>query len=111
MNDLKINARNLRKNSTQAENKIWYAIKNRQLDHKFVRQQVINNKYIVDFICKEKKLIIEIDGWQHCESDSDKKRDFYLQQCGYKVLRLWNNEVLKNLEGCLEIIKQALEEE
>ena len=96
MNDLKINARNLRKNSTQAENKIWY---------------VINNKYIVDFICKEKKLIIEIDGGQHCESDSDKKRDFYLQQCGYKVLRLWNNEVLKNLEGCLEIIKQALEEE
>ena len=111
MNYLQENARKLRKNATQAENKIWYALNNRKLGYKFVRQQVINDKYIVDFICKEKKLIIEIDGGQHCESDSDKVRDFELQQCGYKVLRLWNNEVIQNFEGCLEAIKQALREE
>ena len=110
MNILKDNAKNLRKNSTDAENKIWYEIKNRKLKYKFIRQYVFDDKYIVDFICREKKLVIEIDGGQHCDNNKDRERDAYLLSRGYKVLRLWNNDVIKNLDGCLQTIIKELED-
>ena len=73
---------------------------------KFRRQQPIDN-YIVDFVCFENRLIIEVDGGQHAaESNKDRERDFYLQQFGFKVLRFWNNEVLQNTKAVLEIIRE-----
>ena len=73
---------------------------------KFRRQQPIDN-YIVDFVCFDNRIIIEVDGGQHAdENNKDRERDFYLQQCGFKVLRFWNNEVLQNTNEVLEIIRE-----
>jgi len=73
---------------------------------KFRRQQPIDN-YIVDFVCLEKRLVIEVDGGHHAvEKLKDKKRDSYLKMRGFKVLRFWNNEVLTNINGVLEVIRE-----
>lgn len=73
---------------------------------KFRRQQPIDN-YIVDFVCFENRIIIEVDGGEHAvENNHDRERDTYLQQYGFKVLRFWNNEVLKNTDGVLEAIRE-----
>lgn len=93
---------------TEAEKLIWQNVRNKQLGHRFNRQIIIENKYIVDFYCAGKVLILEIDGGQHNDNASDKIRDAFLQERGYKVLRFWNNEVLGNLEGCLWQIRQIL---
>ena len=75
---------------------------------KFRRQQPIDN-YIVDFICFENRIIIEVDGGQHAdENNKDRERDSYLQQFGFKVLRFWNNDVLQNTNEVLEINKGKL---
>ena len=110
MQNLIKNARLLRKNSTDAEKKLWQRLKNRQLKYKFTRQYIFDNKYIVDFICREKNLVIEIDGGQHCENLRDKERDYYLNQRGYYVLRLWNNDIMNNFEGCLIHIQNILDQ-
>ena len=71
---------------------------------KFRRQQPLD-KYIVDFVCLENRLIIEVDGGQHgWENSRDEERTIHLQQFGFKVLRFWNNEVLENTSGVLEVI-------
>jgi very-short-patch-repair endonuclease len=73
---------------------------------KFRRQQPIDN-YIVDFICFENRIIIEVDGGQYAdENNKDRERDSYLQQFGFKVLRFWNNDVLQNTNEVLEIIRE-----
>jgi len=73
---------------------------------KFRRQQPIDN-YIVDFVCFENRIIIEVDGGQHAaENNKDIKRDTYLQRNGFKVLRFWNNEVLRKIDGVLEVIRE-----
>jgi len=71
---------------------------------KFRRQQPIDN-YIVDFVCFEKRLVIEVDGGQHATQEKDALRDQYLQQQGFNVLRFWNNEVLQNINGVIEVIR------
>ena len=100
-------ARELRKNSTDAENMLWYHLRAKQLrDLKFRRQQPIGN-YIVDFVCFSKKIVIELDGSQHDLKkikQKDKKRDRWLKNQGFKVLRFWNNDVLENTDGVLEVI-------
>ncbi len=102
-------ARQLRKDSTKAERALWRELAaKRFFGIKFRRQQPIEN-FIVDFICYEKKIVIEIDGGQHaCEQErlDDAKRDAYLKKIGYNVLRFWNNDVLSNIEGVLEKIRQ-----
>lgn len=102
-------ARNLRKNQTPYENKLWYWLRNKRFkDLKFRRQYPIG-KYIVDFCCFEKKLVIELDGGQHSEtkqSKSDIIRDRYLESQGYKIVRFWNNELNENLDGVLEKIDE-----
>ncbi|MGI9250605.1 MAG: DUF559 domain-containing protein [Pseudohongiellaceae bacterium] len=105
----KKNASTLRKNQTNAENLLWYYLRNKQLDgHKFRRQQPIGN-YIVDFACMPQKLIVELDGGQHAEQEArDKKRDAWLHKQGYRILRFWNNDVIKNCYGVLESIYLAL---
>ena len=105
-------ARTLRKNSTLHERKLWNLLKNRNLSgHKFRRQHQIG-KYIVDFCCIEKKLIIELDGGQHNESDiiqRDTKRDDFLKNEGFRVLRIWNNEIDNNTEGAYQKIFEYLQ--
>ncbi len=71
---------------------------------KFRRQQPMG-KYIVDFVCFETKIVIEVDGGQHAGEEKDKDRDKWLNGEGFKVLRFWNNEVLQNLRGILEVIR------
>ncbi|WP_353705803.1 endonuclease domain-containing protein [Bradyrhizobium sp. INPA03-11B] len=83
-------------------------MRNRQIDgHKFARQVPIGN-YICDFACREKRLVIGVDGGQHADSAADAIRDRYLADEGYRVLRFWNNEVLENIEGVLTTIEAAL---
>lgn len=102
------NSRKLRTTPTNVEKKLWQHIKSKQLGKRFYRQRIVDDKYIVDFYCAEAKLIIELDGSQHCESKEDKVRDEYLTGRGYKVLRFWNNEINDNLAGCLEVIRNHL---
>src|SRR5665213_4264180 len=98
-------ARRLRVDQTDAETVLWNRIRNRQIDgHKFVRQQPIGN-YICDFVCRERLLIIEVDGGQHNESAADAIRDRRLNEAGYRVLRFWNNDVLGNIDGVLAVIQ------
>lgn len=104
-----LRSRELRANSTDAETKLWNALRNRQIaGYKFVRQQPIGH-YICDFVCREKMLVVEADGGQHLESKRDEERDRYLGERGYRVLRFWNNDVLSNIEGVLTVIDEALE--
>ena len=109
MKTLTKTARTLRTNSTDAETKLWQNLRARQLDgFKFRRQQPLGN-YIVDFVCFEKRLIIEIDGGQHAVNrKKDIERDTWLKKEGYQVLRFWNNEVLGNHEGVLSVIRKHL---
>ena len=103
--------RKLRGAQTDAERKIWFALRDRRLDgFKFVRQEAIG-PFIADFVCRERKLIIEGDGGQHAESERDAKRDACLTREGYRVLRFWNNDVLTNREGVLLTILDALSQD
>jgi very-short-patch-repair endonuclease len=82
--------------------------RNRQIDgHKFVRQEPIGG-YVCDFVCRERLVVIEVDGGQHNESAADVIRDQRLAEDGYRVLRFWNNDVLGNLEGVLATIQTQL---
>jgi len=109
---LKHRARYLRKTITEAEKRLWYFLRDRRLDgYKFSRQCVLE-PYIVDFICREKQLILEIDGGQHANNFLyDEKRTLFLQMQGFQLLRFWNNDVLKNTEGVLESILKILTQE
>lgn len=106
-NNLTILAKRLRKSSTDAERCLWKYVKNKKLSGLKFRRQAPIGKYIVDFVCFEKKIIIEIDGGQHGEDAAminDKNRTKWLDGQGFKVLRFWNNDVLKNMAGILEEI-------
>jgi len=107
--DIRTKAKQLRVNSTDAENRLWRQIRNRQLeDWKFRRQMPVDH-YIVDFVCAELKLVIELDGGQHAKAGFyDDQRTEFLQSKGYQVVRFWNNEVLGNTEGVLERIAEIL---
>ncbi len=106
--ELTSTARELRNDPTEAEKHLWHELRRWNLGIKF-RRQVIIGRYIVDFVCYEKKLIIEVDGGQHAENRRDKIRDQWLIDQGFKILRFWNNEVLGNLEGVIEKIIEHLE--
>jgi very-short-patch-repair endonuclease len=98
-------ARELRKNMTDAERALWSKIRKRQISgYKFRRQQIIG-RYIVDFVCNEKKLIIELDGGQHLEqAEYDKDRTAWLESQGFEVIRFWNHEVLTMMDVVLQEI-------
>ena len=102
-------ARGLRLGMTDAEQALWYRLRNRQLDGcKFRRQHEVD-RYVVDFACTERMLVVEIDGGQHLEQqDYDDARTRHLQPKGYRVLRFWNNDVLTNIESVLEAVISAL---
>ena len=95
-------ARDLRKNMTPQERKMWNILRNHQFYGFEIRRQYPISDYIVDFICRSKKIIIEIDGGQHNEDDNknyDLERTKFLESLGYKVIRFWNNDIDSNIEG------------
>ena len=101
-------ARALRRNSTDAEQRLWQMLRGRQLEgHKFVRQLTVG-PYIADFACREAALIIEADGGQHAENAKDEQRTAYLNAEGYGVLRFWNDEILQNRENVWGAIVSVL---
>ena len=102
-------ARNLRQKQTDAEQMLWRHLRARHLQGwKFRRQHQIGS-YIVDFVCPDASLIVELDGGQHVDQVVyDERRTLELQTMGYRVLRFWNNDVLANLESVLEVLLEAL---
>lgn len=103
------NAKALRSNQTEAEKRLWYHLRaHRFMGLKFRRQKPMG-RYIVDFVCVERRLIIELDGGQHAEQLTyDHQQDAWLRSQGYMVLHFWNNDVMQQLEGVLEQIRRAL---
>lgn len=103
------NAKILRRTQTDAEQKLWYHLRaHRFMGRKFKRQKPMG-RYVVDFVCLEEKLIIELDGGQHADNlEYDHERDSWLRAQGYTVLRFWNNEMLNEVEGVLERIRLEL---
>ena len=101
-------ARSLRRQITSAESMLWLHLRDRRLGLKFTRQQPIA-PYYVDFVCRDRRLIVEVDGGQHANSPTDHRRDAYLASLGYRVVRVWNNEVLGNIEGVLHLLRSELE--
>jgi very-short-patch-repair endonuclease len=98
-------ARTMRANPTDAERKLWYLLKQRRLmELRWRRQEIIDDRYIVDFICFEHRLFIEADGSQHSDDKADAVRDGYLKEQGFHVLRFWNNDILSNIEGVGETV-------
>ena len=102
-------ARGLRQRQTDAERRLWARLRDRRLlGAKFTRQMPIG-PYIVDFCCREAKLIVELDGGQHsARAAYDAGRTAFLQALGYRVLRFWDNEALSNTDGMLQRIAEAL---
>ncbi len=102
-------ARKLRKSSTDTELRLWLRLKSRNLGgFKFRRQHPIP-PYIVDFVCLEQKLIVELDGGQHAEQlDRDAERTACLESKGYRVIRFWNDDALKQTDAVLEEILRQL---
>ena len=101
-------AKGLRSQMTDAEQRLWYRLRaHRFLDLKFKRQAPIG-PYIVDFGCLEHRLIVEVDGGQHAENAADRKRDAWLTSEGYRVLRFWNDDVLKRTDVVLGEIARAV---
>jgi very-short-patch-repair endonuclease len=103
-------AKKLRREMTDAETKLWQELRAHRFEnYKFKRQQPIG-KYIADFVCLKHRVIIEVDGSQHDGSQHDKVRDAWLASQDFRILRFWNNGVLKDLDGVLLSILAALKE-
>ena len=100
--------RRLRKSMTDAERQLWRSLQRKQLDGlKFRRQHPFGN-YIIDFVCLQAGLAVEVDGGQHADSSTDLQRTAFLNSAGYLVLRFGNNDVLSNTHGVLEEIARTL---
>ncbi|MGN0235254.1 MAG: endonuclease domain-containing protein [Paludibacteraceae bacterium] len=107
---LKEKAREMRHNPTEAESALWGMLRNRQLGYKFHRQYVVET-YIVDFVCLEKLLVIELDGKYHTVPEQiewDKARENRLRQLGFRILRITNEELFVTTEAAIEKIKEEL---
>jgi very-short-patch-repair endonuclease len=93
---------------TEAEQRLWSALRRRQLDGLRFRRQVPLGRFIVDFACYDARVVIELDGGQHGETEAeDAVRTAWLEDHDFRVLRFWNDEVFENLEGVLEVIRVA----
>jgi len=101
-------ARSLRKTPTDAERLLWRRLRNKQLQGFRFRRQVAVGPYFADFVCLEAKVVVEVDGGQHNESGIDSARDRYLQGAGFKVMRVWNTDVLANVAGVCDAILEIL---
>jgi len=103
-------ARQMRGNPTDAERKLWWHLRRRlKTPGTHFRRQVRIGRYIADFVCHSARLVVEVDGGQHAEMTAvDQERSKDLEANGYRVLRFWNNDVLKNIDGVLEEIQRAV---
>ena len=100
-------ARNLRQRSTDAEHRLWYYLRGRRFEGaKFVRQFQIG-PHIADFACRELRLAIELDGGQHSPA-VDGPRTEVIEAFGYRIIRFWNNDALRNTDGVLEVIRREI---
>ncbi|MDF1601576.1 endonuclease domain-containing protein [Mesorhizobium sp. YIM 152430] len=97
-------ARSMRREPTEAENRLWHELRGRRLDRIKFRRQVPVGRYVVDFVCLEAMLVVELDGSQHAESAHDMVRDAELKARGFRVLRFWNDDVLKDMNGVCDTI-------
>jgi very-short-patch-repair endonuclease len=102
-------ARALRSRLTEAEQALWQRLRRQQLQGERFRRQVPLGPYVADFVCFEQRLVIELDGGQHADSTKDSVRDAWLLSQGFRVLRFWNNDVLRNMEGVLQVTLHALQ--
>jgi BirA family biotin operon repressor/biotin-[acetyl-CoA-carboxylase] ligase len=101
-------ARNLRNNPTEAEQRLWLHLRTARVEGaKFTRQHPIGN-FIADFACRSLRLAIELDGGQHSGNLTDANRTRIIEAHGYRVIRFWNNEVLGNIDGVLQVIAQEI---
>jgi len=101
-------ARKLRSQMTDAERKLWFALKDRRFQSFKFRRQVPIGPYVADFLSYGSRLVVEVDGGQHADSVRDMKRDHWLAENDFRVVRFWNNEVLSNLEGVLTVLAAEL---
>ena len=102
-------ARELRRNATDAEVRLWRAISARKIAGVRFNRQVPIGPFICDFVCRGRRLIVEVDGGQHAEDAvGEESRTRYLQFEGYRIIRFWNNEILENLEGVVTEIGRVL---
>ena len=105
-------AKQLHRNMTPAEVKLWARLRAHRLDGIHFRNQHAIGNYVVDFCAPRKKLIIELDGSQHLDQEAhDKERTQYLESQGYRVLRFWNKDVMNDIDGVIRAIIQAMESE
>ena len=105
-------ARKLRQNSTKQERILWQLLRNRQFKGLKFKRQVPIGEYVVDFLCEEKQLIIELDGGQHNEPDNieaDRLRTEFLESKGFKVIRFWNNDINLNIGGVYEFLSAEVD--
>ena len=102
-------AKSLRRRQTEAERLLWRHLQRKQLEGVKFRRQAPIGRYLVDFVSFERKLIVEIDGGQHAvEVEKDREREVWLSTQGFTTLRFWNNEIMQNLEGVLEVIRENI---
>jgi very-short-patch-repair endonuclease len=107
-NLLRDRARTMRREPTEAERRMWRVLRGRRFgEFKFRRQESIG-PYIVDFVCYERRLVIELDGSQHAENAYDRRRDAWFGERGYTVLRFWNADVMSNPEGVQHAVATRL---
>ena len=108
-------ARRLHRHQTDAERLLWFRLRDRRLAGWKFKRQVPIDRFIVDFFCSEAKLILELDGGRHDEGNvrdnvRDTGRTAVLESMGYLVLRFWNNDVIRNIEGVLEDILSTIDQ-
>jgi very-short-patch-repair endonuclease len=108
--NLREKARSLRISSTDAEKKLWRLLRSRQFASIKFRRQAPIGRWVVDFVAFEQKIVVEADGGQHAEAAKDQKRDTDLAARGFRILRFWNHDILKNPEGVLEALNEALKD-
>jgi len=101
-------AQDLRNNCTEAEKKLWAALRGRQVSGVKFSRQIPLGRYICDFVSRDLRLVIEVDGGQHSEDRRDAVRTAFLEASGYRVMRFWNNDVLENLEDVVDVIRRSL---
>ena len=103
-------AKHLRTNMTDSENALWRRLRAHRLGGKKFRRQQPVGPYVVDFVHFGARLIVEADGGQHNGAPHDEIRDEWLRAQGFRVMRFWNNEIMGNLDGVLEVVMAAVME-